>query len=247
MKFCFGGIQLNYKNRKLVISSLVIFIALTSIFYANIRYSMPTVKRDTHINNSKVRTILIDPGHGGIDGGAVAKSGIMEKDINLKIGLKLKERLIEEGYKVVMTREEDKGLYKDEGRIRKKKIEDLENRCKIKKDSNCDMFISIHLNAFPESKYHGAQVWYSKNVDSRKLARIVQENLKKDLDSSNNRMEKAALDSYKILRSNDDMPSVLIECGFLSNIDEEERLKSDEYQNKIANAVTKSVKLYYQQ
>ena len=98
-----------------------------------------------------------------------------------------------DGYKVVMTREEDKGLYEDEGRIRKKKIEDLNNRCKIKENSKCDMFISIHLNAFPESKYYGAQVWYSRNKDSQKLANIIQGNLKEYLDSSNNRQEKPAL------------------------------------------------------
>lgn len=220
-------------------------LGLTSVFYANIKFSASVVKNKIHNNNGKDKVILVDPGHGGIDGGAVSKSGIMEKDINLRIGLKLRDKLINEGYKVIMTREEDKGLYEDEGRIRKKKIEDLNNRCKIKDESNCDMFISIHLNAFPESKYYGAQVWYSRNRDSQKLARIIQENLKNDLDSSNNRKEKAALDSYKVLRNNDDMPSVLVECGFLSNVVEEQKLSNEEYQSKIAESITKSIKSYY--
>lgn len=220
-------------------------LGLTSVFYANIKFSASVVKNKIHSNNGTDKVILVDPGHGGIDGGAVSKSGIMEKDINLRIGLKLRDKLINEGYKVIMTREEDKGLYEDEGRIRKKKIEDLNNRCKIKDESNCDMFISIHLNAFPESKYYGAQVWYSRNRDSQKLARIIQENLKNDLDSSNNRKEKAALDSYKVLRNNDDMPSVLVECGFLSNALEEQKLSNEEYQSKIAESITKSIKSYY--
>jgi N-acetylmuramoyl-L-alanine amidase CwlD len=235
------------KNRKLMAIALVIFLGLTSVFYANVKFSMTAAKNEFPINDSKSKIILIDPGHGGIDGGAVSKSGIMEKDINLKISLNLRDKLIKEGFKVIMTREEDKGLYEDQGRIRKKKIEDLNNRCKIKNESKCDMFVSIHLNAFPESKYYGAQVWYSRNRYSQKLAKIIQDNLRNDLDASNNRKEKPALDSYKVLRNNDDMPSVLVECGFLSNILEEEKLKDDEYQSKIADSIVKSIKSYYNQ
>jgi N-acetylmuramoyl-L-alanine amidase len=189
--------------------------------------------------------IVVDPGHGGIDGGAVSISGMMEKDVNLKISLKLRDKLQQLGYKVILTRESDNGLYTDEGTIRKKKIEDLNNRTKIKKDSNCDMFISIHLNMFPESKYYGAQVWYSRNKDSEKLAKLIQDNFKSDLDSTNNRKEKPALDSYKVLRSVDNMPSVLVECGFLSNPMEEKKLKSNYYQDKIVDSIAKSVSMYY--
>lgn len=236
---------MRYKNIKLMTIALVIFLGLTSVFYVNINFSMPAAKNKFHTSDDKGKIILIDPGHGGIDGGAISKSGIMEKDINLKISLKLRDKLTSEGYRVIMTREEDKGLYEDEGRIRKKKIEDLNNRCRIKSESKCDMFVSIHLNAFPESQYYGAQVWYSRNKDSQRLAKIIQGNLKNDLDSSNNRQEKSALDSYKVLRNNDDMPSVLIECGFLSNAAEEQKLRDDEYQAKIADSITNSIKLYY--
>lgn len=237
---------MHYRNRKLLLIVLIILLGFTSVFYANIKYSMATVEDKFKFGNDKAKIIiLIDPGHGGVDGGASGKNGTMEKDINLKISLKLKDGLVKEGYEVVMIREEDKGLYIDEGRIRKKKLEDLNNRVKMKKDSNCDMFISIHLNAFPESKYYGAQVWYSKNKDSQRFARIVQQNLKVDLDSTNNRHEKSALDSYKVLRVNDDMPSVLIECGFLSNQMEEQKLVTNEYQNKIAESIVKSVQMYY--
>lgn len=190
-------------------------------------------------------TVLLDPGHGGIDSGAVSKDGIMEKDINLKISNKLKDKLLKKGYKVVMTRNEDKGLYTDEGRIRKKKVEDLDNRCKLKENSKCDIFISIHLNMFPQSKYYGAQVWYSKNENSRKLAGVLQKNLVNDLDNSNNRKEKAAFDSYKVLRCKDYIPSVLIECGFLSNVEEKDKLLKDEYQDKIAECIEKSIDEYY--
>ncbi|MFL0196137.1 N-acetylmuramoyl-L-alanine amidase CwlD [Clostridium sp. WILCCON 0269] len=189
--------------------------------------------------------ILLDPGHGGIDSGAVSKDGIMEKEINLKISNKLKDKLSKRGYKVFMTRYEDQGLYTDEGKIRKKKVEDLNNRCKLKEDSKCHMFISIHLNMFPQSKYYGAQVWYSKNENSKKLAGILQKNLVSDLDKNNNRKEKAAFDSYKVLRCKDNMPSILVECGFLSNTEEKDKLMKDEYQDKIAECIVRSINEYY--
>lgn len=191
------------------------------------------------------KIILIDPGHGGIDGGAESKSGTIEKNINLNISLKLKKILEKNNFKVIMTREVDKGLYTENGTIRKKKHEDLENRCKIKQESNCDMFVSIHLNMFPQSKYYGAQVWYSNSEESKKLAHIIQENLKADLQGNNKRIEKPAKEQYKILRCCEDIPSVIVECGFVSNYEEEQKLKSESYQEKIAESLGKSIVKYY--
>jgi N-acetylmuramoyl-L-alanine amidase len=191
------------------------------------------------------KIILVDPGHGGIDGGAVAKSGILEKDINLLIGKKLKAQLEKQGYKVIMSREEDMGLYTDEGRIRKKKIEDLENRLKLKKESNCDMFISVHLNAFPETQYYGAQVWYGGNEESRKFAAILQRTMREQLDKENKRVQKPAGNAFRILRDNGSTAAVLVECGFLSNAAEEAKLKTGDYQQKIADAISKAVDEYF--
>ena len=191
------------------------------------------------------KLILIDPGHGGIDGGAESKNGTVEKNINLKVSLKLKDLLKKQGFNVKMTREEDKGLYSDSGRIRKKKLEDLNNRCKMKEDSKCDMFISIHMNMFPEKKYYGPQVWYSDCKNSMDLAHLLQEGLRKDLNDDSERIEKPALDLYKILRCNNNIPSVIVECGFLSNEKEEAKLNSDKYQSKIAESLCKSIKMYY--
>ncbi|MDD3224069.1 MAG: N-acetylmuramoyl-L-alanine amidase CwlD [Clostridium sp.] len=189
--------------------------------------------------------ILIDPGHGGIDGGASSKGGTLEKDINLKISLKLKKLLLKDGYVVKMTREEDKGLYEEKGTIRKKKLEDLKNRCKMRKESKCDMFMSIHLNMFPERKYYGSQVWYADNAESSKIAHILQENLRDDLKDDSGRIEKPALNLYKVLRNVGNTPAVIVECGFLSNYNEEQKLKSDSYQDKIAESLLKSIKMYY--
>jgi N-acetylmuramoyl-L-alanine amidase len=98
---------------------------------------------------------------------------------------------------------------------------------------------------FPQSKYYGAQVWYSKNEKSKIFAKILQNNLKKDLDKDNDRQEKAALNSYKILRENDTMPSVIVECGFLSNDREREKLASDKYQDSIVSSISNSIDEYY--
>lgn len=217
--------------------AVVLILVLLLIFPYNIIYAKG-VK-----GNSKI--ILIDPGHGGIDGGAQAKDGTCEKDINLNISLKLRKYLESKKYKVIMTRQEDKGLYTESGKIRKKKLEDLENRCKIKVNSNCDAFISVHLNMFPESKYYGAQVWYGDNKESEKLAGIIQKNMINDLDKNNKRKEKPAKNSYKILRYGKNIPSVIVECGFLSNDAERQKLKDTSYQQKVAESLGKSVEEFF--
>lgn len=224
-----------------------ILLILLFTFGFNVFYTAKAFGNDGagNIKCGEKSIILLDPGHGGMDSGAVSKDGIMEKEINLKIGNKLKDKLSKKGYEVFMTRDGDNGLYTKEGRTRKKKIEDLNNRCKLKESTKCNMFISIHLNMFPQSKYHGAQVWYSKNENSKRLANILQNNLINDLDKNNNRKEKAALNSYKVLRCRDNVPSVLVECGFLSNTEEKNKLTSNDYQDKIAESIAKSVDDYY--
>ncbi|WP_269144141.1 N-acetylmuramoyl-L-alanine amidase CwlD [Clostridium guangxiense] len=218
---------------------IVLILLLSFIFPYKIIYAKGS--------NEAPKIILIDPGHGGIDGGAQAKDGTCEKDINLNISLKLKKYLESKKFKVIMTRQEDKGLYTEGGKIRKKKLEDLENRCKIKLNSNCDAFISIHLNMFPQTQYYGAQVWYGDNEKSEKLAGIIQRNAIDDLDKSNRRKEKPAKNSYKILRYGKDIPSVIVECGFLSNDAERQKLKDVNYQQKIADSIGKSVEEFFKE
>nr|WP_313885164.1 N-acetylmuramoyl-L-alanine amidase CwlD [Clostridium sp. DJ247] len=192
------------------------------------------------------KVILIDPGHGGMDGGAVSKRGTLEKDINLSISLKLRDKLTENEYIVVMTRDEDKGLYTSKNSAEKMKREDLNNRCNLKRDSNCDLFISIHQNFFPQSKYYGAQVWYCKPDESKLLAQIIQKNLRNDLDNNNKREEQPAGNLYKILRCYCEIPSVIVECGFLSNYNEEIQLQNESYQQKIAESIAKSVREFFE-
>lgn len=193
--------------------------------------------------NNKI--IVIDPGHGGIDGGAKSESGIIEKDINLSIALKTKDALESKGYKVIMTRSDDVGLYTDGKKVREKKIEDLENRVKIKKENKCDAFISIHQNMFPQKSCKGAQVWSANNEPSKKLGQIIQEKLKEEVDPSNKRESKVAKKEYKILNDGYEGASVIVECGFLSNPEECALLGKEDYQNKIANTLVNSIDQYF--
>ena len=193
--------------------------------------------------NNKV--IVIDPGHGGIDGGAKSENGVIEKDINLSISLKTKAALESKGYKVIMTRSEDVGLYTEGKKVREKKIEDLGNRVKIKKENKCDAFISIHQNMFPQKNCKGAQVWSANNEPSQKLGKIIQQKFKEEVDQNNKREAKVAKKEYKILYDGYEGASVIVECGFLSNPEECELLGKEDYQNKIANTLANAIDEYF--
>ncbi|MDV5106961.1 N-acetylmuramoyl-L-alanine amidase CwlD [Clostridium perfringens] len=193
--------------------------------------------------NNKV--IVIDPGHGGIDGGAKSENGVIEKDINLSISLKTKVALESKGYKVIMTRSEDVGLYTEGKKVREKKIEDLGNRVKIKKENKCDAFISIHQNMFPQKNCKGAQVWSANNEPSQKLGKIIQQKFKEEVDQNNKREAKVAKKEYKILNDGYEGASVIVECGFLSNPEECELLGKEDYQNKIANTLANAIDEYF--
>jgi N-acetylmuramoyl-L-alanine amidase len=242
--FLKGVIVVYYKERIKRKFTVVATLIVMLLLYTTIKFVFPVAAENNDLDKNK--TILIDAGHGGYDGGADGKSGIKEKDINLNISLKLRDKLKEKGYMVVMTRDADKALLDEGKRAGTKKAQDIANRCKIKRESNADVFISIHQNYFPQGKYYGSQVWYSNSDESRILAQIVQDNLKIDLGRDNKRVEKPAKNDYKILSCDNIMPSILIECGFLSNYEEEKLLQEDGYQQKIADSIAKSIDSYFQ-
>ena len=219
-----------------------IIVFVFSIF---ILLSICTFSTKASIESDKSRIILIDPGHGGIDGGAQSKNGTIEKDINLQIALKLKETLINKGYTVYMTRDEDEGLYQKGSTIREKKRDDLNKRVEKKIETNCDIFVSIHQNMFAQSKCYGSQVWYSSNEKSEKLANIIQDSLKEIIKDNNKRVAKPAGEAYLILRDKFEGASILVECGFLSNPEEEIKLKSEEHQNLIVDAISLGIDRYF--
>lgn len=216
------------------------FIFVLIIFFV---IGIVPVKAATVQEGEKI--ILIDPGHGGFDGGAQSKSGTVEKGVNLEISKKLKISLESKGYKVFMTRDSDDGLYSKGTTIREKKREDLKKRCEMKKETNCDIFISIHQNMFAQSKCYGAQVWHSSNDKSAELAKYIQDCLKETVDDNNKRVAKPAGDDYVILRDKYEGASVIVECGFLSNLEEEQRLVSEDHQNKLVEGISLAVDKYF--
>lgn len=193
------------------------------------------------------KTIVLDAGHGGIDSGASNNDKtIFEKNINLSITLKLKELIESSGGLVILTRDDDSSLYEESGNktIRQKYNENLRNRKNIVDESDADMFISIHLNSFQQSKYYGAQTFYPEGQeDGKVLASYVQNELKRVVDESNNRVIKPRNDLY--LLKNCKMPSILIECGFLSNEKEAKLLNDEKYQEKIAWAIYAGIQKYF--
>lgn len=184
-------------------------------------------------------TVVIDPGHGGVDGGAEADDGTPEKNINLNIALKLKQLAENDGWNVIMTREEDTGLYSEQNStIRSKKTEDLKKRKEIFDSSAADAAVSIHLNSYTADRsVRGAQVFYADgSEESKMLAECIQDQMK-------NRRKAMAKSDVLILQQAK-VPTVIAECGFLSNYEESRKLRTDEYQNKLAKNIYSGIKNY---
>lgn len=218
------------RRHLMVIASIILIIS-----FSFIKYEKTVATFAIPITN---KVIIIDPGHGGVDGGASSRDGTTEADINLNIALKLAKYIETGGGVALLTRDSDTGLYTDKSKtIRQKKNEDLKNRKKIAEESEGDIFISIHLNSFEQRQYYGAQTFYpSGHNDSLKLAQIIQEELRIGLDKDNNRKANENKRDLLIMR-NVKLPTVLIECGFLSNDREAELLKDKTYQDKIAMSI----------
>ncbi len=218
-----------------------IFLACIMLFfmYMMARYAPQMV--DNKESGKGERVVVIDAGHGGVDPGKVAINRALEKDINLSIAQKLKVMLQEEKITVIMTRNEDNGLY-DEG-DRNKKIADMKKRCAIVNEANPDLLVSIHQNSYQSESVKGSQVfYYEKSEDGKRLGEILQNSLIKQVDQSNNRTAKSNNNYYMLLHVQ--CPAVIVECGFLSNWREAEKLKTDEYQEKIAQALKKGILEY---
>ena len=181
--------------------------------------------------------IVIDAGHGGEDSGAVA-NGLLEKDINLSIALKLRDMLRLSGYKVVMTREDDISIYDNTASTtREKKNSDLKNRVSIINGNKNNILVSIHQNKFEQEKYSGTQMFYSANdPQSERLAEEMRRSVTGLLQPENKRELKEAGKNIYILRQAE-VPAVIVECGFLSNNDEAALLKTDAYQQKMAFSI----------
>lgn len=226
---------------------VIIFVILGILLFFVINQASPVMKNlkeDNKENNKEDKVIVIDPGHGGRDPGKVGVHNELEKDINLQIALKLKKLLEKNNFKVIMTREEDKGLY-NEGDSNKKRT-DMQKRVEIVNESGADLAISIHQNSYPQESVKGAQVFYhNSSEEGKKLANIVQEKIKETIADGTNRIEKSN-ESYYMLKKTE-CPIIIVECGFLSNAMEAQLLSQETYQEKMACAIQLGVLAYFKE
>lgn len=232
---------LNFHRHRRIISgvkiiSLLLLLVIVFGIIANAHADSEDYVNAMASENDK-RIVVIDAGHGGEDPGAVGADGVYEKNLNLDIAFELGKALSDKGYAVVYTRTEDKLLYLDSENIRGlRKISDLKNRCKIAAEYPNAMFISIHMNSFGDSRYSGLQVYYSeKNEESKMLASNIQASVKSVLQQDNKRVIKPGRDMY--LLENVENVAVLVECGFLTNAEECEKLSEKEYQKQLSSAI----------
>ena len=178
-------------------------------------------------------------------GGAVSKNGVSEAHINLQIALKLQKLLEQSGAKVILTRSNDDAIY-DVGKktLREKKVSDIKNRVKIGNSSSADIFVSIHLNKISQSQYYGWQTFYKKkSEEGKRLATSIQMNLNEAIQKENKRVPMGINNVYIIKQV--EIPTCLVEGGFLSNVQEEKELQMDEYQEKLAWGIYNGIMEYF--
>lgn len=185
--------------------------------------------------------VCVDAGHGGNDPGKIGVNELKEKDINLSIAKKVRVILEQNDVEVVMTRTEDTGLYDEESK--NKKLQDMKKRCELINHSNCSFTVSIHQNSFQTKEAKGAQVfYYDKSKKGKALAAVLQNQLREGLDKNNSRSEKANNNYYLLLHT--DAPTVIVECGFLSNPEEADKLGEEKYQEKVAWQIALGIMKY---
>lgn len=204
----------------------------------------PVPTKETWMMPLAGKVIVVDPGHGGPDGGASSKAGLVEKDVTLKIALYLRDYLQEAGAIVIMTREKDEDLsHPGTTKLRRRKIEDLIERVKLATEKQADIFISIHLNSSPSSRWSGAQTFYNPTRDeNKKLAAFIQGEMLRNLGNTD-RLARQKGDTYILKYSQ--VPTALVEVGFLSNPAEARLLGTDSYQKKLGASIYYGIMSYY--
>ena len=219
--------------------SAVMLIAAAVFVAFCVSASSGIAKKDT----TKRQTVIIDAGHGGFDGGATAPDGTFEKDINLAVSLKLEKILTLYGYDVIMLRDTDTALNTEGDTTRSKKRSDIMNRYAVMEANPDSIYLCIHQNNFSASYCHGAQMFYCKSTDgSKELAEYIQASLKA-VQPDNDRVIKPCTDDVYLIY-NAKTTALLVECGFLSNRDDLLNLKNEEYQMKLAFAISSGLNNY---
>ena len=244
------------KNIRAIISAIVSFFVLLALAALTLLVCyLMSPDHATYLPNrlasnspSPYPVIIIDAGHGGEDGGAVAADGTAEKQLNLDIAFRLRDMLSSYGVRVIMTRTEDVLLYdRNADYMGRKKVLDLRARMEISEKNPDAIFVSIHMNSFPIEKYSGLQVWCAPDSpDSLALASSIQGAVRQTIQPDNSRLVKTAKSNIYLLYDNPNT-AVLIECGFLSNIEESRRLSDEKYRKELAFVIFSAIIEYLNQ
>ena len=239
-------IVINQKRIKIILSCILISLfVFTAKTYNKQNKNDGGENIQTTATPASGKTIIIDAGHGTPDEGAQSSSGTTEAQTNLKIALKLQNLLEQNGSKVILTRSDENGIYDiDKNTLREMKVSDIKNRVKIGNESSADICVSIHLNKGDNSQYTGWQTFYKKSDDSgKRLAVDIQEELRNSIQEENKRTAHEISNIYLV--DHVEIPITIVECGFLSNPQEANKLLTDEYQNKVAWGIFSGIQLYF--
>ena len=228
------------KKRIIFVLSMVFISVFVYFFSVNTEQTIETVSLP--VTN---KVVVIDAGHGSPDEGAESANGVTEAQTNLKIALKVQNLLEQAGCTVILTRSDENAIYDvDSKTLRQKKNSDIKNRVKIGNESSADIFVSIHLNKIPQSQYYGWQTFYKQgNEQGKNLATCIQNSLNEAIQKENKRVP-LKIDNIYIIK-NVEIPTSIIECGFLSNLEEEKLLLQDDYQNKLAWGIYTGIINYF--
>lgn len=236
-----------YKKRMIYV---LMMLSVCIVYLAANNLKDTKNERLLDVNSTPItnKTIILDAGHGLPDEGAVGFYATSEQAINLSITLKLQKLIEQSGAKVILTRSDENGIYSTDNKsIRNKKVSDIKNRVKIGNESSADIFVSLHLNKYPPSGiYRGWQTFYqANNPKSKLLSELLQTNVNKNIEHKNNRVPHKISGVY--IMDHVEIPTVIIECGFLSNQEETALLKTDAYQNKLAWGIFVGIQNYFEQ
>ncbi|HEX3015354.1 MAG TPA: N-acetylmuramoyl-L-alanine amidase CwlD [Desulfobacteria bacterium] len=237
MRISYAGV---IRPRKLALTGITAVLALGLLIYVG---GFGSAKRILSWSVAG-KTIVIDPGHGGVDPGAVGPNKVLEKDINLAVAKRLKDYIQQGGGRVIMIREEDVDLSSPEtSGLLAKKREDLAKRLAIAEESKADLYISVHTNSFPGQNLTGAQTFYHKeSAQGMAVGKAIQAELVREF-PDNKRVAKSNQDFF-VLKKNS-VPAVTVEVGFISNPAEETKLQDPEHQNKLAVAIYRGISKYF--
>ena len=232
----------------IIINKKRILFIIMFILISTFTYSINT-KKEKIISTSSLpvsnKVVILDAGHGKPDEGASSNLGTTEESINLKITKKVQNLLEQSGSTVILTRSDENGIYdQDENSLRNKKVSDIKNRVKIGNESSADIFVSIHLNKIEQSQYYGWQTFFkTNNEQSKKLAQNIQQSLNESIQKENKR--ESLKISGKYIIDHVEIPISIVECGFLSNPEEEKLLQQDKYQTRLAWGIYIGIMNYF--